>query len=266
MTRLGHAATTGAPQGDPRSDVSIIRVAKRDRYSVIANEALEDSRLSWKARGLLAYLLSKPDGWTVNRDQLTAASDADGQTTVRSGLRELEACGYLVRVRTRTSAGLFEWHNEIHERSSGGFPTDGFCTGGECIGGQPTGIVSTDSVSTEEAITEHQTREAVASRKPFEAEFNETWKEYPRKHARLASLRAYQARRRAGVTADDLHAATVHYARDMQAEGRELDKIMHGSTFYGPNERWRDYLEQRTEEPGWKAAADAAWAKMEASK
>jgi len=37
---------------------TIIRATRRDRYVTIEQHAIEDARLSWAARGLLAYLLS----------------------------------------------------------------------------------------------------------------------------------------------------------------------------------------------------------------
>jgi len=45
----------------------IVRTPNRDRFTIIDKRALEDDRLSWRARGLLAYLLSKP---VVRRDEV----------------------------------------------------------------------------------------------------------------------------------------------------------------------------------------------------
>lgn len=44
----------------------VIRVKKRPSNFVMMDKTfLEDDRLSYKAKGLLAYLLSKPDDWKV---------------------------------------------------------------------------------------------------------------------------------------------------------------------------------------------------------
>ena len=40
---------------------TIIRAQRRHRFVIVDQRAVEDSRLSWAARGLLAYLLSRPD-------------------------------------------------------------------------------------------------------------------------------------------------------------------------------------------------------------
>ena len=76
-------------------------------YTVIRNEPLEDRRLSWKARGLLVYLLSKPDDWRVIVTHLVSQSDLDGRAAVTTALEELEQLSYLKRTGLRTDVGKF---------------------------------------------------------------------------------------------------------------------------------------------------------------
>ena len=45
--------------------MSIIRVAKRSKYTVIDNTPIESPELDFPELGLLVYLLSKPDYWDV---------------------------------------------------------------------------------------------------------------------------------------------------------------------------------------------------------
>ena len=73
-----------------------------------------------------------------------------------------------------------------------------------------------------------------------EAEFEILWMLYPRKLAKQAALKAFLARRREGVSFDDLTVAVDHYAK--ACEGKEPQFILHGATFFGPNRRWADYL------------------------
>lgn len=70
-----------------------------DNFAQIHNAALADGRLSFKARGILAFLLSRPPGWKTSAERL-ARSGPDGERAVKSGLKELEALGYLKRSRT----------------------------------------------------------------------------------------------------------------------------------------------------------------------
>lgn len=74
----------------------------------------------------------------------------------------------------------------------------------------------------------------------LEEEFDIIWKLYPRKLNRKGAFRAYQATRRRDATPRDLWHATKFYAETVA--GKPLDVVLHGSTFFGPNERWRDYL------------------------
>jgi hypothetical protein len=85
----------------------IVRTPHRDRFVVIDKTALEDSRLSWRARGLLAYLLTKPDNWRVLVAQLVSAGP-DGRTSVRAGLTELESAGYITRSQGRRDGGQWD--------------------------------------------------------------------------------------------------------------------------------------------------------------
>jgi hypothetical protein len=94
--------------------VTIFRQPHRRHYTQVDNAAIEDGKLSFKALGILAYLLSKPDGWDSNYRHLATTHD-DGETAVRSGLQELEAAGYLRRARARRNDGTIEWEIEVHE-------------------------------------------------------------------------------------------------------------------------------------------------------
>jgi hypothetical protein len=73
---------------------------------VIDNRILEDERLSFDARGLIAFLLSKPDKWNVNVAHLEGQSSA-GRSKVRRILRELADAGYLEYRKARGEGGRF---------------------------------------------------------------------------------------------------------------------------------------------------------------
>jgi len=153
----------------------IERESRRERYTSISNRSLEDASLSFKARGLLAYILSKPDHWKTNRDQLAAAS-TDGVAAVRTGLQELECAGYLTRHRHKDpETGTWTWKSVVHEvpvpeerRTEGGRiraaqPIGRFSANGQpgdvppaqpigrfSTGGKPADLVTTEVAKTEE--------------------------------------------------------------------------------------------------------------------
>ena len=74
--------------------MAILRKQQRTTYTVIDNEAVRNTDLSWRATGLLVYLLSLPDDWSVNVTDLSRRK-TDGKTATRSTMQELEDAGYL---------------------------------------------------------------------------------------------------------------------------------------------------------------------------
>jgi hypothetical protein len=69
---------------------------RKANYTVIPNEMLNNTELSFKAKAILCYLLSKPDKWSVYLSQLAKAS-TDGYESVVSGMNELIAKRYVFR-------------------------------------------------------------------------------------------------------------------------------------------------------------------------
>jgi len=62
---------------------NIHRVSHRKRWVTIEQRAIEATRLPWAARGLLAYLLSKPDDWQVRMKELQKRGDLGRDGTYR---------------------------------------------------------------------------------------------------------------------------------------------------------------------------------------
>ena len=83
----------------------IIRVEhRRHPYVVIDRRPLEDERLSWAARGLLGYLLAKPDDWQLRVPDLCRRGDL-GRDAVLGLLQQLRMLGYLERRQVRDERG-----------------------------------------------------------------------------------------------------------------------------------------------------------------
>ncbi len=84
----------------------IIRIPKIRNYTVMSNHHLTDPELSLKAKGLLSYMLSRPDDWDFTIDGL-ARLNREGADAIGRIIRELEAAGYVTRRRVRNRAGRF---------------------------------------------------------------------------------------------------------------------------------------------------------------
>lgn len=85
--------------------MSVVRVVRAKQYTVISNSPLQDARLSLKARGLLAYCFSLPPDWKYSVEGLVKSIGSDGRDAIRSALKELENCGYLIRRRLHDEKG-----------------------------------------------------------------------------------------------------------------------------------------------------------------
>lgn len=85
----------------------IVRMPRPETdFTMFHNDVIRNPDLSWEAAGVLLYLLSKPDNWTVSHNHLVNYRDA-GHAKIRRILRELEDAGYLVRERVRNEKGVF---------------------------------------------------------------------------------------------------------------------------------------------------------------
>lgn len=93
----------------------IHRIPKIGNFVQIQNEFLGDPRLSWEARGVGGYLLSKPDDWEPRMHDLLNHGPA-GEAKMRRILKELEHYGYMRRERIRLVDGCFTWTTHIFER------------------------------------------------------------------------------------------------------------------------------------------------------
>lgn len=81
----------------------ITKVKHRD-FTIIDNNFLRDSRLSFKAKGLFMYMWSQSNDWNFYVNELSSHAK-DGRNAVMTGLEELENYGYLKRKRVRNAQG-----------------------------------------------------------------------------------------------------------------------------------------------------------------
>jgi hypothetical protein len=52
----------------------IFRTEKNKNYTTMCNIFFSDNQLTWKAKGILGYLLTKPDNWTIILENLVKQS------------------------------------------------------------------------------------------------------------------------------------------------------------------------------------------------
>ncbi|MED2753244.1 DnaD domain protein [Bacillus thuringiensis] len=95
--------------------MATFRVNKDKNYTTINNTGLKDQRLSWKAKGILAYILTLPDDWVFYREELSRHAK-DGLDSLRAGMKELKEYGYLKRFPVRDANNkIIRWETIIYE-------------------------------------------------------------------------------------------------------------------------------------------------------
>lgn len=97
--------------------MSIIRREKTDNYSIIHNECFRNDRLSARAKGLFAYLMSLPDDWKIYKSELQNHF-TEGRDAINTAFRELEEFGYVDKEPVQEENGqLSGWNYTIYESS-----------------------------------------------------------------------------------------------------------------------------------------------------
>lgn len=92
--------------------MSIRRGPRPDtRFYTVNKDLSEDKGLSWSARGLLIFLLGKPDNWEVSVAHLIKQTEGStkpsGRDAVRGIIKELIEAGYMKADVRREEGGVF---------------------------------------------------------------------------------------------------------------------------------------------------------------
>lgn len=95
--------------------MTIVRAPRPEaHFTVLSNSVLRNPDLSFRSRGILAYLLSMPDNWHTSPAALERAG-GEGLHAVRTSLKELEEAGYLRRLKRRDDAGRWVWETWVYD-------------------------------------------------------------------------------------------------------------------------------------------------------
>jgi len=82
----------------------IIRAPKQENgFTIIRNDVLRDSELSFRARGVLAFILSHTDNWRTDAESIARAAK-EGRQAIQTALKELRAAGYIEQVKSQDKA------------------------------------------------------------------------------------------------------------------------------------------------------------------
>lgn len=131
--------------------MSVLRKEKKGNFTVIDNAIFKDRTLSLKAKGLLCLMLSLPDGWNYSIAGLVKLS-TDGESAVRSTLKELEESGYFRREQVRENGKIVDTEYVISETKNFDFPlVENQVVENQVVENPPQ--LNTNKSSTKESIT-----------------------------------------------------------------------------------------------------------------
>ena len=94
----------------------------QSNFTILSNEILRDNRLSFRARGILASVLSRPDNWRTSADSL-ANESIEGRGAILTALKELETLGYLERTKYQNELGHWVSDSLIYDQPKFAKPT-----------------------------------------------------------------------------------------------------------------------------------------------
>jgi len=205
-------------------------------FAQIANTALRDRRLSFRARGILAMVLSNVGEWEAGRDWIVNQSDKDGKAAVQAALNELTELGYRVVVKRsdgyKRVTSLVDWRHIPDEDSTDRFSADDYSADDistvDYFDRQESGRYKEHHPSEHHRTTEHHRTEQASA-------FEEFWEAYPRKASKGAARTAW-TKALSKADASLIIAAAAAYRDD---PNREDGFTAHAATWLN-QERWDD--------------------------
>jgi hypothetical protein len=148
-----------------------------DQFAQIPNAWLRDARLSLKAIGLLAQIMTHSPGWNMSINSLASRNNV-GKDQIRTAIAELEECGYLTRQQSREDGRFAEtvWRTS-----------------------DPSDLPSSENPTSENPTTKNTNpkEQQIKNNERTHGEsqdfyFEEFWSHYPKKVDKGAAVRAFR--------------------------------------------------------------------------
>jgi hypothetical protein len=262
--------------------MSIKRAPRPDSNFYLLNKSIsEDPRLSWGARGLLVFLLGKPDNWEVSTahlvKQTAEASKKSGRDAVLSLLKELITTGYVTRTTHRKDGGEFGGYDYlVSETPKPENPAPAAPDTDSPYTDKPDPVNPTQ-VSTEvktNTETNNNTRSIAKKTATDPAPgkldqlFDQLWQHYPKREGSNPRKRASQnfnARLREGHTIQVMAEGLARYIEFCKAKGQVgTGFVMQAQRFFGTSleflNEWAVSVEQRSKASnGMIDPSDTSW-------
>lgn len=196
---------------------------KTENFTILDNTLFKDETISWKAKGLLAYLLHLPNDWQIYLEDLKNRS-TDGIDSTRSAMNELIEKGYIEREEVREKGKFKGYEYTVLEKPISVKPKTE-----KPISDNPI-LLSTDSNKLLNTKNTNKTNTI-----EIENFFEECWNLYPSKKGK-ASIK-YKKKKEIFTLGEEFKRCIKRYI-DNKETWREYQN---GSTFF--NSGYVDYLD-----------------------
>jgi hypothetical protein len=105
--------------------MSIIRTKRRENFTVIPNEIINDPELQGEDLGLLVFLLSKPADWKISIEGLAGLKRFGSKNTVNATLKILRNMGYAAFQKHKDGSATWTIYDTRQAESQ--IPKSGIC-------------------------------------------------------------------------------------------------------------------------------------------
>ena len=235
----------------------VFKVQKNRNFTIINNEILRRDDISWKAKGIMCYLLSLPSDWTINLTEIMKHA-TDGEASFRTGWKELSKLGYVERRPVRKDKKIDYWETIIWESLElkknqllGENQEVGESKQNQLLGEKlhvENQHVENLHVGNQVLLSTNNTKDLNNKGLIYSA-FEKAWKEYPLKKGKNAvNKKNKEAIEKLGE--EKILQAVRNYTKDIahqRANGFKDLNYMNGSTFF--NGRYEDYLDESSITP-----------------
>ena len=217
------------------------RVSKNKNYTTINNTGLRDERLTWKAKGILVYILSLPDDWVFYMEEISKHSK-DGIASLKAGMKELKECGYVKRFPIKGEDGkIHKWETIIYEVPQVEKPQVEIPPM-ENLPVENELLLSTNIPSTNNTNSAQKKRLRKNVSESYSDEFEQLWKIYPKKIDKKQGYKSFKAANKKH-SFEMILIGVKGYANYIKRNGTETKFVKHASTFFN-NECYLEYVEQ----------------------
>ena len=243
--------------------MAIYRKHKENNYVIVDKAFLLNEKISLKAKGLLALLLSYPDNWQFYEAEIVQHA-ADKANSLSSGLKELIENGYIVRKLGKDETGKFKGYEyHIYEKPI----TEKPIMENPIMENPITEKPIMENPITEKPITENPITEnpvllnnkdtknkdtknkntknkntKTASSPELASEFKEWYSKYPHPRNEQQTMKNYIKARKT-YSAEQLMTALNNYLAEIEEQHTDKRYIKHSTNFVGQEQAFVDYLD-----------------------